>query len=178
MPKVYLRATGINRFEWVDNPENATADAKEAMEVTLKQFKDAELVQAPKKTLEHQPGWIISREVITSETSICPLCGGQRKPKGMLPEQFAAIVEHNRRHGNWPLCKCAAQSFMLEALQGNGWSAETFDLRFATENEAAEYAQDLNRRWNLTQPIRVQPSTDPVNCKFIGGLGNKHLEKL
>jgi hypothetical protein len=42
MSKVYLHATGIKTFEWVDKPENATADAKESMDVTLKQFKNAE----------------------------------------------------------------------------------------------------------------------------------------
>lgn len=62
MSKVYLRATGINKFEWVDESGNATADAKESMEVTLQQFKGAELEQAPKRTPQHEPGWIISRE--------------------------------------------------------------------------------------------------------------------
>jgi hypothetical protein len=62
MPKVYLLATGINKFEWVDKPEKATADAKEAIDVTWKQFEGAELEQAPKKTQQHEPGWIISRE--------------------------------------------------------------------------------------------------------------------
>jgi len=62
MSIVYLHATDINKFEWVDKPENATADAKESMEVTLKQFKGAELERAPKKTPQHEPGWIISKE--------------------------------------------------------------------------------------------------------------------
>ena len=62
MPKVYLLATGINKFECVDKPEKATADAKEAMDVTWKQFRGATLEQAPKKTEQHEPDWIISRE--------------------------------------------------------------------------------------------------------------------
>jgi hypothetical protein len=62
MSKVYLHATDINKFEWVDKPENATSDAKESMEVTLKQFKGAELERAPKKTPQHEPGWIISKD--------------------------------------------------------------------------------------------------------------------
>jgi len=62
MPKVYLLATGINKFECVDKPEKATADATEAMELTWKQFRGAALEQAPKKTEQHEPGWIISRE--------------------------------------------------------------------------------------------------------------------
>jgi len=62
MPNVYLLATGINKFEWVAEPEKATAGAKEAMEVTWKQFECAELEQAPKKTEQHEPGWIISME--------------------------------------------------------------------------------------------------------------------
>ena len=49
MPKVYLLATGINKFECVDKPQEATADAKEAMDLTWKQFECAELEQAPKR---------------------------------------------------------------------------------------------------------------------------------
>jgi hypothetical protein len=63
MSKVYLHATDINKFEWVNKPENATADAKESMEVTLKQLQGAKLERAPKKTPEHEPDWIISTEV-------------------------------------------------------------------------------------------------------------------
>ena len=62
MPKVYLLATGINKFECVDKREKATADAKEAVDMTWKQFECAELEQAPKKTQQHEPGWIISME--------------------------------------------------------------------------------------------------------------------
>jgi hypothetical protein len=62
MSKVYLKATGINKIEWVDTPEQATADAEESMKVTLQQFKEAELVQAPRKTRQIEPGWIISKE--------------------------------------------------------------------------------------------------------------------
>jgi len=62
MAKVYLRATGINKFEWISNPERATADTRESMEVTLKQLKGAELEQAQRKTQQAEPGWIISRE--------------------------------------------------------------------------------------------------------------------
>jgi len=36
MPKVYLLATGINKSEWVDKPEKATADAKGALSLTWK----------------------------------------------------------------------------------------------------------------------------------------------
>ncbi len=64
MSKVYLHATGIDKFEWVDKPENATALAKESMEVTLKQFQNAKLERAAKKTPEHEPDWIISTDKI------------------------------------------------------------------------------------------------------------------
>jgi hypothetical protein len=36
MPKVYLLATGANKFEWVDKLEKATAVAKEAVDMTWK----------------------------------------------------------------------------------------------------------------------------------------------
>jgi hypothetical protein len=60
MDKVYLRATGDDTFKWVDKPSKATADYKGAMQVTLKQFRRAKLERAPKKSLQHEPGWIIS----------------------------------------------------------------------------------------------------------------------
>jgi len=62
LDKVYLRAIGINKFELVDKPGKATVGEKEAMEVTLKQFKGAELEQAPRKVQQIDPGWIISME--------------------------------------------------------------------------------------------------------------------
>jgi len=70
------------------------------------------------------------------------------------------------------------KSFMLEALEGNRWASETFNLRFATANEATEYAEHLNSQWNISQPIRVQPSTDTPNCAYTGSLGDKHLVKF
>jgi hypothetical protein len=36
LPKVYLLATGANIFEWVDEPEKATAVAKEAVDMAWK----------------------------------------------------------------------------------------------------------------------------------------------
>lgn len=62
MSKVYLHATAINKFEWVDKPEKATALDEESMAVTLKQLQGAKLEQALKQTLEHEPGWTISSE--------------------------------------------------------------------------------------------------------------------
>jgi hypothetical protein len=62
MSKVYLNAIGTNTFEWVDKLEKAIPQAKEAVEVTLKQLRGTELEQAPRKTEIVEPGWIISRE--------------------------------------------------------------------------------------------------------------------
>jgi hypothetical protein len=60
MPKLYLKATGIDKFEWVDTPEKASADAKESMEVTVKKFQGAKLEPAPRRSQQIEPGWIIS----------------------------------------------------------------------------------------------------------------------
>jgi hypothetical protein len=60
MSKVYLRAVGINKFQWVKNPQLATADANQAMAVTLKKFKRARLEQAPRKSQHVEPGWVIT----------------------------------------------------------------------------------------------------------------------
>jgi len=77
------------------------------------------------------------------------------------------------------------KSLMLEALANHQW-----DLRFPlvdekanpehreNESEAEQYARWLNARLSIAQPIRITPSPDPVNCRFIGGLGDKHLEAV
>jgi hypothetical protein len=64
MPKLYLKATGINRFEWVDKPEKATTDARKSMEVTVKQFQSAKLEQAPRRSQQMEPDWIISVDAV------------------------------------------------------------------------------------------------------------------
>lgn len=62
MPKVYLRANGTKSFEWVDDPEQATADEVESLKVNLKQFQSAKLEQLPAKT-QHLPlRWVISAD--------------------------------------------------------------------------------------------------------------------
>jgi hypothetical protein len=61
MAKVYLRATGVDTFKWVDKPNKATADPeKKAVQVTLKRLKRAKLEQAPRKSTQVEPGWLIS----------------------------------------------------------------------------------------------------------------------
>ncbi len=60
MPKLYLKATGINKFEWVGKPEKASKDNKGAMEVTLKQLQGAKLEEAPRQPRQVEPDWIIS----------------------------------------------------------------------------------------------------------------------
>jgi hypothetical protein len=67
MPRLYLKATGINKFEWVGKPEKASTDAKDSMEVTLKQFQSAKLEQAPRKSQESEPGWLISVDEVVEE---------------------------------------------------------------------------------------------------------------
>jgi hypothetical protein len=55
------------------------------------------------------------------------------------------------------------------------WDAAA-ELRFATEVEAKEYAHFLGPRWGLAAThLQAQSTSDPVNCKFTGGIGAKHL---
>ena len=58
MPRVYLRATGPNKFEWVKNLKKATADYKKAATVTLKQLRRAKLVEVPDPHLMKSK-WVI-----------------------------------------------------------------------------------------------------------------------
>jgi hypothetical protein len=62
MAKVYLRAININVFEWVNDPKCATKDAKESLEVTLKQFHDAKVERAPRESQQIEPEWVITTE--------------------------------------------------------------------------------------------------------------------
>jgi hypothetical protein len=82
------------------------------------------------------------------------------------------------------------KSLKLEALEGNQWNASSFELRFSmveekanpihreNESEAEQYAIWLNDRLGIAQPIRITPSSDPVNCRFEGGLGAKRLVRF
>ena len=79
MPKRYLKATSIDKFEWVAKPQDATADAKESMEVTLQQFQSAELLQAPRKSPQVEPGWIISVDEIVEDLLGEPGSGGIKR---------------------------------------------------------------------------------------------------
>lgn len=47
MPKLYLRATGPNAFEWVKSLKKATADYRKAAAVTLKLLRSAKLKEVP-----------------------------------------------------------------------------------------------------------------------------------
>lgn len=42
-------------------------------------------------------------------------------------------------------------------------------LRFATEQEAQEYAANLSHRWTLVEKSRVVESAEPVNHRFADG---------
>jgi len=48
MSKEYLRATGPESFQWVERLEEATTDDKQSANATLKQLKNAELVEVPR----------------------------------------------------------------------------------------------------------------------------------
>lgn len=42
-------------------------------------------------------------------------------------------------------------------------------LRFATEQEALDNANDLFGRWLLVEQVRVDASEDPVNYRWVDG---------
>ena len=80
------------------------------------------------------------------------------------------------------------KSLKLETLQENQWDTSPFNLRFPLANyreanpanqcEAEQYAHQLITQNGMTAPIRITPSTDPVNVRFVGGIGAKHLERV
>ena len=58
-------------------------------------------------------------------------------------------------------------------------TGSTFDgnaLRFATEQEALDSAQNLYQRWTLCVDYRAEQSDDPVNYRWDPERGNVPLE--
>ena len=60
-------------------------------------------------------------------------------------------------------------SFAPEVIADSSGKWTGNALRFATEAEAKEWADDLSMRWILVRETRVVESTDPVNYEFVGG---------
>lgn len=58
-------------------------------------------------------------------------------------------------------------SFKPEVFVDGGWNSNA--LRFATKEEAEEFAKDLFHRWTLTRDYRAAESEDPVNYKYADG---------
>lgn len=79
------------------------------------------------------------------------------------------------------------RSLKIEVLKGTQWT-EAGDWRFPLENygesepakmcEARLYARDLTTKQGVVGSLRVVPSTDPVNYRYVGGIGATHLERV
>lgn len=63
-------------------------------------------------------------------------------------------------------------SYKPEVFVQGSWSGNA--LRFATEQEAKQYAYDLMSRWMLVEDIRAVPSDEPVN--YV--LANNELKEV
>jgi hypothetical protein len=60
-------------------------------------------------------------------------------------------------------------SYAAEVIADNSGKWVGNALRFATKEEAADYASDLEGRWMLVRNTRVVTSKDPVNYTFKDG---------
>lgn len=60
----------------------------------------------------------------------------------------------------------ATTSYKPEVIADNSGHWSSNSLRFASEQEAQEYVDDLARRWTLVTGTRVSPSTDPVTHRI------------
>jgi hypothetical protein len=50
-------------------------------------------------------------------------------------------------------------------------------LRFATEDEAQKYVQDLSWRWTLVRDTRVVASDEPVNYRWNAARGAEPIKE-
>jgi len=66
-----------------------------------------------------------------------------------------------------PKAPPAKGSFKVEISDGSDFNSNA--LRFATEEEAKAYADDLMSRWMAAKESRVVPSDEPVNRKWVNG---------
>jgi hypothetical protein len=64
-------------------------------------------------------------------------------------------------------------SWKPEVFVQGSWSGNA--IRFATKDEAWEYAQDLEARWVLVMDIRAVKSDDPVTSTWTTADGLKML---
>ena len=57
------------------------------------------------------------------------------------------------------------RSWKPEVMTDGEWSSP--GLRFATEEEAQAYADNLKGRWTLVTATRAAPSSDPPNSRLV-----------
>jgi len=60
-------------------------------------------------------------------------------------------------------------SYKVEVIADSSGKWNGNALRFATEEEAEDYGNDLYSRWTLVTKKRVVTSEDPVNYSFTDG---------
>jgi hypothetical protein len=104
---------------------------------------------------------------------VCYIWRKEKNP--MTMQRFANVVTPQDR------------SLKIEVLKGTQWE-DAGDWRFPLENygesepaklcDAKLYARDLTIKQGVVGSLRVVPSTDPVNYRYVGGIGNKHLERI
>ena len=81
------------------------------------------------------------------------------------------------------------RSLKLEVSKGTAWDGDAFVLRFPLENygqaepeklcEAEQYARDkLLNQQNLVEAVRITPCSDIPNYRYVGDIGDKHLERI
>jgi len=60
-------------------------------------------------------------------------------------------------------------SWCPEVIADNSGQWSRNGLRFATEQEAADWARDLSGRWLLVREYRAAPTTDAVTHRYTNG---------
>jgi hypothetical protein len=60
-------------------------------------------------------------------------------------------------------------SWCAEVIADNSGEWSRNPLRFATEQEAIDYATDLSWRWTSVRKYRATPTTDAVSHRYTNG---------
>jgi hypothetical protein len=162
MSRIYLKAAGLNRFEWVAKPQDASRAAKQSMEATQKEFHSALVEQAPPKVGDAAaPSWIISAEGVLKMS--------KKVQKAIDPKQVLATAEVFRAGG--AILSNHGPSYMFPIVICLAFSLELYFKCLILLEGGAALGHDLEDLFSKTSPEsqkQIRASYAPYKAKADG----------